>query len=178
MERADNLQKLLRGMTRGDFEQKYPHLWLLRELDEEERPPVVHGATDDDVRKTLSAAKRPRRPRPRMSARLRAEPSRYGLYPIAKTEANPWRDRIMVGRASNNDLVLRNESVSKVQAYFQRGRDLVWRIYDAKSANGTRVDGRVAPPGGEGIEVKSGSVLAFGTLHCEVIGSSELYDAL
>jgi len=178
MERGDDLQKIRRGMTRGDFQKKYPHLWLLRELDEPEQAPVVLDLAGFDARKTMSAGKRARQPHPGLTSRLRTDAGRFGLYPITKTEANPWRDRIMVGRASNNDLVFRHEAVSKVQAYFQRGPDFEWRIHDAKSANGTRVDGRLAQPGDEGMLVRSGSVISFGTLVCEVIGSSELFDAL
>ena len=53
-----------------------------------------------------------------------------------------------------------------------------WRLHDAKSANGTRVDGAAATPGADGLEVRSGAVVSFGSLTCEVVTSGDLYDVL
>jgi FHA domain len=178
MERGDQLQKVRKELGQAEFERRYPHLWLIRELEVDERAPSSFGTGPWDSRKTLAAGFRPRTsPGAGMAARLRSEPGRYGLYPLVKSNANPWADRILVGRASNNDIVLRHESISKVHAYFEKAEGGL-HLHDAKSANGTQIDGKPVEPGGPGGEIKSGSVVTLGTLVCEIIATDELYEAL
>ena len=165
-------------MARSDFEKKYTHLWLIRELDPDERAPSSFNTVAWDSRKTIALGKKLRSQGAAMAARLRVDPGRYGLYPLTKSGANPWADRVLVGRASNNDIVFRHESVSKVHAYFEKSEGGALRLHDAKSANGTRVDGKPVEPGSSGAEVKSGTTLLFGSLACEVIASGDLFDAL
>jgi hypothetical protein len=179
MERGDHLQKIRRETTRGEFEKRYAHLWLLRELDSDERAPSSVNSVGWDSRKTMAVGRRLREGVAGTAARLlRIDPGRYGLYPLAKSGANPWADRILIGRATNNDIVFRHESVSKVHAYFERDESGALRLHDAKSANGTRVDGKAVETGGAGLPVKSGSALLFGSLACELISSGDLFDAL
>ena len=178
MERGDDLQKTRKELAKGDFEKKYPHLWLIRELDPDERAPSSFNTVAWDSKKTIALGKKLKASGAGMAARLRVDPGRYGLYPLIKSGANPWTDRVLVGRASNNDIVFRHESVSKVHAYFEKGEGSTLRLHDAKSANGTRVDGKPIEPGGSGAEVKSGATLLFGSLACEVISTADLFDSL
>jgi hypothetical protein len=177
MERAEALQKLRNELGRPEFERRYPHLWLIRELDEADPASGGFNTVNWDSKKTLHLGQRFDPAAPLMSTRLRQEPGRFALYPVVKSGANPWSDRVMLGRAANNDIVFRHESVSKVHAYFQRGSEGSWQIYDAKSVNGTRVNGQSLPPS-EGLAVESGAVLVFGTAVCELISSGELFEAL
>ncbi|MBX3467548.1 MAG: FHA domain-containing protein [Planctomycetes bacterium] len=63
------------------------------------------------------------------------------LVPVIKRAgANPFGMMVTVGRAGNNDLVLTDPSVSKLQCYFHR-YDGRWRLSDPGSTNGTFVDG-------------------------------------
>jgi hypothetical protein len=177
MELLENLQKLKRQMTRAEFEKKYPHPWLIRELDEDERPALFRTMVTNIRRGSVSA----RKPTPLpegMTKLLAVDPGRFGVYPLSKSGSNPWSDRVLVGRASNNDIVLRNDRISKLHAYFQVGTRGIWRLYDAKSANGTRVDGVPIPPGEEGTEIHSGQLVVFGTVSTEVVDSGTLYDSL
>jgi pSer/pThr/pTyr-binding forkhead associated (FHA) protein len=178
MELLENLQKLKRQLGRAEFEKKFPHPWLVRELDDDERPALFRTMVTN-VKKIAPPAPLPKQRLAGMgmSAQLAAEPGRYGVYPLAKSGSNPWSDRILVGRASNNDVVIKNDRISKLHAYFQSG-PRGWRVYDARSANGTRVDGVLVPPGEEGLEVKSGQVVMFGTVAAQVFDSAELYEAL
>ncbi len=48
--------------------------------------------------------------------------ARVTLYVIAKAANNPWKDRIIVGRARNNDLTIDHASISKVHAYVAQAR--------------------------------------------------------
>jgi hypothetical protein len=180
MELLENLQKLKRQLSRAEFEKKFPHPWLVRELDDDERPALFRTMVTSVKKLTPPAPVHKHRATtaPSISAQMAGEPGRFGVYPIAKGGSNPWSDRILVGRASNNDIVIRNDRISKLHAYFQAGARGVWRVYDARSANGTRVDGVPVPPGEDGLEVRSGQVILFGTVAAQVLESGELYEAL
>ncbi len=177
MELLENLQKLKRQLTRAQFEKKFQHPWLIRELDEDERPALFRTMVTN-IKRGAPPAKRAPVAGERYVRLLAVDPSRFGIYPLSKSGSNPWSDRVLVGRASNNDIVLRNDRISKLHAYFQCGARGIWRLYDAKSANGTRVDGVAIPAGEEGLEIHSGQLLMFGTVATEVVDSATLYDSL
>ncbi len=86
---------------------------------------------------------------------------------------SPFESRISVGRTSNNDLVLRDATVSKFHAWFACGTDRRLYLIDAASKNSTKVNGiRIAPQTAAlvepGDEVRFGNV--EGTLyHPEVV---------
>jgi FHA domain-containing protein len=168
-------------MTRAEFEGRYPHLWLVRELAPDDGMPSGFNTVAWDSKKTISAGKKLKNLRESgagLAALLRHDPGHFGFYPLIKGGANPWAERILVGRASNNDIVIRHESVSKVHAYFEKAAHGALNLHDAKSANGTRVDGEPVDPNGGGVALKSGATLLFGLLACEVISSGDLFDAL
>jgi len=178
MELLENLQKLKRQLSRAEFEKKFQHPWLLRELDEDERPALFRTMVTNIRRGIPSAPRRAPPPGEGYLRQIASDPSRFGVYPLSKSGSNPWSDRVLVGRASNNDIVLRNDRISKLHAYFQCGARGIWRLYDARSANGTRVDGVPVPPGEEGVEIHSGQMLTFGNVPAEVVDSATLYDNL
>lgn len=101
---------------------------------------------------------------------------------VAKSDRNAWRSRISVGRATNNDLIIRHESVSKLHAHFQvvaegAGERLV--ISDAGSVNGTLVNGRSAgEPPDDGVAVQPGDRILIGDVRCELLDAPRLYDRL
>jgi hypothetical protein len=177
VERPENLLKLKKQIVREEFVKRFSHLWLVREFDDDEQSAMF---------RTIAASVKPKNATPSaplkkpgsMASALSVLPDRYGLYPVVKSTANAFSARIFLGRASNNDIVIRNDTVSKLHAYFAQDSRGDWRVHDAKSANGTRVDGNLVPPGDEGVVVKSGVVVKFGSLPCEVIASGELYDSL
>jgi len=178
MELLENLQKLKRQLSRAEFEKKFPHPWLVRELEEDERPALFRTMVTNLRRGTPPSPVKPVTPAEGLAKQLAVEPGRFGIYPLTKSGSNPWSDRVLVGRASNNDIVLRNDRISKLHAYFQCGARGVWRLYDAKSANGTRVDGASVPPGEDGIEIQNGQILMFGTVATELVDSATLYDSI
>jgi hypothetical protein len=179
MELLENLQRLKRQLTRGEFEKKYPHPWLLRELEEDERPALFRTmVTAPRKSATPSAPDRPALPPEGLTKLLTSDPARLGFYPLSKSGSNPWTDRILVGRATNNDIVLRNDRISKLHAYFQCGARGIWRVHDARSANGTKVDGSPVPAGDEGVEIRAGQIISFGTIATEVVDSATIYDSL
>ena len=67
-----------------------------------------------------------------------------GLYvfPLKKTATNAFAMMVTVGRATNNDIVLPYDSISKFHAYFSIAPGGGWILVDAKSMNGTFLEGR------------------------------------
>jgi hypothetical protein len=118
-------------------------------------------------------------------SRISAAPARFGFYAIAKqpvkagdmAPAASAPDRITVGRATNNDIVLEHESVSKLHAFFRHDEDRGWVLEDAGSTNGTLADG-VVLAAGDAVAIKSGSSIVLGSVACAVIASGDLYDCL
>lgn len=97
------------------------------------------------------------------------------VFPLArrKDSAYAW---ISVGRAHNNDVCLPDVSVSKFHAYFKdEGGNL--QLHDAKSRNGTFVDGEAVAPRGEGpaVVMKSGASVRFGNAQTSFLSAHDLH---
>lgn len=77
------------------------------------------------------------------------------LIPVRKrADGNAFGIMITMGRASNNDLVIPNQKISKFHAYF-RQMGSSWRISDANSRNGTFLNGLEVPKD-QGTEITNG----------------------
>jgi hypothetical protein len=167
---GQELRALCRRGTRRQFEQEHPCLWLVRELAAASAPPEASFST------TLVTAAQLRAAMGGLARRIGAAPQGFLFLPLRKSERNPWQDRVLIGRASNNDVVLRDASVSKVHA-----RAMVegggWAIADAKSTNGTWVDGEQRAPG-KAVALRSQAVVKLGGVTCTVFTSAEVFDAL
>jgi hypothetical protein len=90
--------------------------------------------------------------------------------PLRKRPASgskPFAERISVGRALNNDIVLRHKSVSKFHAWFECDEDHGFYLADARSTNTTTVNAVLVGSGPvklhDGDEVRFGEVA---TLFC------------
>ena len=135
-------------------------LWLIHPLVVEQSGPVTFH-TQPGAKSALS--------------RRRLDLAGHACHPLIKRGSNPWRERILIGRASNNDVVLRDVSISKLHAWLEVSNG-VFQLHDAQSANGTWVNGvRLADTP---VIVCSGTLIRFGRLCCEVLGSSELSGTL
>jgi hypothetical protein len=99
------------------------------------------------------------------------------IFPIVKAPRNPFPERISVGRALNCDIVLREASVSKLHAHFQKVMADEALVTDVKSANGTRVNGKRIGAG-MAIRVVSGDLLQLGGVVVQFVSSKALYDVL
>jgi hypothetical protein len=108
-----------------------------------------------------------------------AEPSVDALLvlPLVKVAGHPFPERISVGRATNCDLVIRDASVSKLHGHFRdvTGETAVYT--DAKSSNGTRLDGTLILPG-TSTEVRRQAILSFGRVPLMFMSASDVYDWL
>jgi hypothetical protein len=93
------------------------------------------------------------------AARERARPL---VLPLRKVQTT-FPSMITVGRTENNDLVIPDEQVSKVHAFF-RQYDHHLEISDAGSRNGTFVAGRRLESRGASVPVKAQDRVCFGAL--------------
>ncbi len=91
--------------------------------------------------------------------------SAYFIAPLRKRETTGmgWAERINVGRARNNDVVLRHETVSKFHAWFESDDDGKLWLTDAGSTNRTRVNGQVLQHN-VAIKLTPGAEIEFGTV--------------
>jgi hypothetical protein len=112
------------------------------------------------------------------------EMQRLGLFllRIEKSQRNPWKGRISLGRATNNDLIIRHASISKLHAHFilESGRSddgPALQLADVGSKNGTRRNGQKLPSG-ELRATFSGDVLDFGDVRCELYDAAALHEQI
>jgi len=88
------------------------------------------------------------------------------IFPVKQTGRSPFPFFISVGRTDNNDIVIRDASLSKFHAYFKHEDGGGFLIQDGGSSNGTFVDDIKVPKKEEGepLEIKSGARLRFGRI--------------
>jgi hypothetical protein len=104
-------------------------------------------------------------------------PAEYLVFPIRKTERSIIARFYSVGQTRNNDIVIRDVTVSKFHAFFQDADDGEgFVLLDARSTNGTFVnDERVPQQGaGEPVRVSTGDVIRFGGVELSFLHASEL----
>jgi hypothetical protein len=99
------------------------------------------------------------------------------LYPLKKSAENPLIERVTVGRARNNDIVLADHSVSKVHVYFQGTSSTSYRVSDAGSHNGTLLNGKKLLEG-EQAPVRSKDMLRLGRINLIFMNATDLYELL
>jgi len=122
---------------------------------------------------------------PRSSSQQSQAPLVRFVHRVEKTDRNTWKRRISVGRATNNDIIIRHDSVSKLHAHFHYGtmvrldqsHNATLMLDDVGSANGTRVNDRplkrdVPRP------VYVTDRIAFGEIKCRLMDAAALYHAL
>ncbi|HEY4182829.1 MAG TPA: FHA domain-containing protein [Kofleriaceae bacterium] len=61
------------------------------------------------------------------------------IYPLAKKPGASFPDRITIGRTPNNDIVISDQSISRLHAYVRAERG-AWFVADAGSKNGSWLD--------------------------------------
>ncbi len=106
----------------------------------------------------------------------RRGPRGVEVYPLAKKPGASFADMITIGRTPNNDVVLRDVTVSRFHAYFrQRGEK--WIVADAGSKNGSGLEG-VPLEARKERELASGVAVRIGDFELTFYLSSELYGVL
>jgi hypothetical protein len=104
-------------------------------------------------------------------------PSQYLVFPIRKTERSIIARFYSVGQTRNNDVVVRDVTVSKFHAFFQDAGDGVsFVLQDARSTNGTYVNDERVPAQGDGdpVPVHSGDLVRFGRVELSFLRAEDL----
>lgn len=97
-----------------------------------------------------------------------------GTWAVVKSERNPYRDRISVGRARTCDLVLPTRYVSKLHAHFLP-HETGWELRDANSTNGTWRNGVRLDPGVR-VPLLFGDMLRFGYIDAQFLDAIGYHD--
>ena len=86
---------------------------------------------------------------------------------------------ISVGRTTNNDISLNDNSISKFHAYFQTAGDAGrLKLFDAGSTYGTMVDDAFLPKKGAPASVGPGSRVRFGALSFTLLEAGPCWDLI
>ncbi len=107
------------------------------------------------------------------------------LRKIEKSDRNTWKRHISVGRAPNNDVVIRHHSVSKLHAHIrhatyqgsQPDAPTPLLLEDVGSANGTLIGSQELDEG-VAVIIQDRAQVTFGEVVCEVLEASSLFIAL
>jgi len=98
------------------------------------------------------------------------------VVPLVKSNRNAFKSKITLGRAKNNDVILRAAKVSKVHAAFLVGKDN-WQVKDMGSVNGTVINGERLEKSGS-IELKSGDMISIWRYVFEYLDLDSFVDIL
>ena len=71
-----------------------------------------------------------------------ARPPDARAIPLIKSDRNGFESKVLVGRALNNDIIIRASEISKVHACFTLDRKGATILQDMGSMNGTMVNGK------------------------------------
>jgi len=107
------------------------------------------------------------------------------LFEIKKHADNSWLEWIAIGRARNNDLVVRHQSVSKLHARIHGKNDesdgsrpaVTHWLTDMRSTAGTIVNDSPLRPS-EPYPLSPGDEIRFGQVVCEYLDSAALHRKL
>lgn len=160
---TDSLINLVRSKTRAQFVAALPNYFLVMSNDAGDsktisfRTVAVSPGTQPDASATLAPG--------------------VEIIEVMKAAGNPYPERIAIGRARNCDVVIRDQSVSKLHAHFRVGERGKLDLVDAGSQNGTRVNGRQLAPNAP-TPVQCGDKLTIGRVQSTLMDPASLYDML
>ena len=146
------MQQRARSMSRSQFVAEHPHPFLL-----------VHG--------TAGTGALPFATNVSATSDL-ANQAPPEIFAVQKSAANPYSDRISIGRARNCDIVLRDASVSKLHAHFVVDGNGGFTLVDQGSRNGITLNSRPLK-GGE--RLTSGDELVFGSVMVEFLDALAIF---
>ncbi len=146
------------GLSLADFTAKYGPAFFVR-------------IASSDVR--------PRRPTETKMAGDEAQPTgatTMYVMPVVKRRASTLAF-ISIGRLDGNDIAVADDSVSKFHA-FVKEKDGAYVIQDARSRNGTTVNGEPVAPRGDGppTTLSSRASVRFGVVHTSFLIAADLVE--
>lgn len=100
----------------------------------------------------------------------------FFVCPLRKgmTRESAFQERISVGRARNQDILLRHHTVSKSHAWFERDEEGVFYVADSGSKNGTLVNGKEIDSH-KLIALEAGDRIVFGGVHTLITSAESLW---
>jgi FHA domain len=99
------------------------------------------------------------------------------VLPVIKKPQNPYPERISIGRALNCDVVIRDNTVSKLHGHFRPVSALEADLVDRGSQNGTKVNGAPLKPE-QPRRLAVGDIIIFGSVAVQFIDAKRLWDLL
>lgn len=98
------------------------------------------------------------------------------VLPVVKRRASTLAF-ISVGRLDGNDIAIADDCVSKFHAFLKE-KDGAFTIQDARSRNGTMVNGEAVAPRGDGppTTLTSRSTVRFGAVHASFLSAADLVE--
>ena len=94
------------------------------------------------------------------------------IFPVKPAVGRAFANTLLVGRASTNDILLEHSSVSKLHSRLVLEPEGGYRIFDAESSNGTKVDDVPVPK--EGTLLVEGNVLEWGICTAVLVSNANL----
>jgi pSer/pThr/pTyr-binding forkhead associated (FHA) protein len=146
------------SMDRDQFRERYPHPFLL----------LVTDYSSDEIEFSTAVVDL------RDEGTVEDEPQ---VLPVTKTGANPFRDRILIGRSANCDIVVAHPSVSKLHAELRPKTPNRALLVDKDSSNGTEVNAKRLTPR-KPMPLRSGDRVRVGGTTLLFLGPEALYDML
>jgi hypothetical protein len=103
----------------------------------------------------------------------------YFVCPLRKgmTRESAFQERISVGRARNQDVLLRHYTVSKSHAWFERDEEGAFYVADSGSKNGTTVNGKPIDAY-KLIALEAGDRIIFGSVNTVITPAESLWFVL
>lgn len=100
----------------------------------------------------------------------------WQVFVVRKTKAGAFGDTILVGRATSNDVVIADRSISKLHARLRYEAGALV-VQDAGSSNGTAVNGDAAPTGVD-VVIGDSDLVRFGNVSFQAFSPTRLHGLL
>lgn len=157
-------------VTRERFVAAHPYLFLVGEgrIRRPDKPRSTLILDSVDSMTPVSVELPPAAP-PRAQSEL--------LLLAVRKVRSTFPDMITVGRTPNNDIVLADQSISKLHAFF-RPLPTGFTLADAGSRNGTKVSGRPLKPRGPAVVLRTGDRVRFAKLEFLLLDAGDAWDAV
>jgi hypothetical protein len=165
MQTLDSFVAAALQLKKDGFEKAYRHPFLLLKLN------PLATATDDWSFQTRVLTARRIDGSPAM---LKEDASVYRVFGLVKGANNPWPERVSIGRARNNDVVISDNSVSKLHGHYTWDASGAMYLTDTNSRNGILVNGKRLAASGR-TEIKLGDSVVFGSMQTTLISATQLF---
>jgi FHA domain len=160
------LAALARALSRDEFARRFAHPFLLRPRKLDTGEFLLDGDALDAELRTVEE----------LVELAGGVVDRLRFAPLVRNLLSPYRAFVSVGSADNCDLVLKHRSISKLHALFWiPGEGEQWRVADARSARGTRINGEPLEALDKRV-VRPGDAIRFGDVIARLVDAAQVYD--